>query len=136
MGQFLLVGSGTVIACVVITFATAPTDRAMLRTYSRETTPFGFWDPVRKRIDAIVLDEIRAENRRDILAICLAVPWQLVLFLTIMMLATRQRMTVTALAGLLAVLTVGLYFAWYRHLSVSEKTSAPADASTADLSNR
>jgi hypothetical protein len=53
-----------------------------------------------------------------------------------MMVVTRRWMTVAALAGILAVLTVGLYFAWYRHLSVSEEAVAQADAATADLSER
>ena len=136
MGQFLAVGSGTFIASVAITFATAPTDRDVLHTFYRETKPFGFWDPVRERIDAIDLDAIRTENRRDILAICIAVPWQLVLFLTTMMVVTRRWMTVGVLAGILVVLSVGLYFTWYRHLSVSEETSAAVDAATADLSGR
>jgi Na+/proline symporter len=135
MWQFLAVGTGTFIASIAITYATAPTSRNVLRTFYEETRPFGFWDPVRERLDTIDLDAIRAENRRDILAICLAVPWQLTLFLTTMMVVTRRWMTVAALAGILAVLTVGLYFAWYRHLSVSEETAAPA-AATADLSER
>ena len=63
-------------------------------------------------------------------------PWQLVLFLTTMMVVTRRWMTVGVLAGILVVLSVGLYFTWYRHLSVSEETSAAVDAATADLSGR
>jgi len=135
MWQFLAVGTGTFIASIVITYATAPTSRDVLRTFYEETKPFGFWDPVRERLDTIDLDAIRAENRRDLLAICLAVPWQLTLFLTTMMVVTRQWMTVAALAGLLMLLSVGLYFTWYRHLSVSEESTAPA-AATADLSER
>jgi Na+/proline symporter len=136
MWQFLSVGAGTLIASVGITYATAPTPSGVLRTFYEETKPFGFWDPVRERIEGIDLDAIRAENRRDILAILLAVPWQLTLFLTTMMVVTKQWMTVATLAGILAVLSVGLYVAWYRHLSVSEETAVVADAATADLSER
>ncbi|MFP4229206.1 MAG: sodium:solute symporter family transporter [Salinivenus sp.] len=136
MGQFLAVGSGTLIASIAITFATAPTNRDVLRTFYRETKPFGFWDPVRERIDALDLDAIRAENRRDILSICLAVPWQLTLFLTTMMVVTKRWGTVAVLSAVLLGLSVALYFTWYRHLSVSEETSAAVDPTTADVSER
>jgi hypothetical protein len=136
MGQFLAVGSGTFVASVAITFATEPTDRDVLRTFYRETKPFGLWDPVRERIDAIDLDAIRAENRRDILSICLAVPWQLTLFLTTMMVVTKAWAIVAVLSVLLLALSVALYFTWYRHLSVSEETSAAVNPATADVSER
>jgi hypothetical protein len=136
MWQFLFVGSGTFVASVGIALATAPTDRDVLRTFYRETKPFGLWAPVRERIDAIDLDAIRAENRRDSLSICLAVPWQLTLFLTTMMVVTKRWGTVAVLSALLVALSVALYFTWYRHLSVAEETSAAVDPATADLSDR
>lgn len=136
MWQFLIVGSITFVVSVGITFATDPTDPEVLHTFYRETKPFGFWDPVREHIDAIDLEPIRAENRRDIIAICIAVPWQLTLFLTTMMVVTQRWMSVAALAALLVVLSVGLYFMWYRHLSVAEETSAAVDASTAEVAER
>jgi len=88
-------------------------------------------DPLRELVEAI-----RAENRRDLLAICLAVPWQLPLFLTTMMVVTREWLTVALLTALLVALTVGLYFTWYRHLSVSDESAARVSAATADLSER
>jgi len=67
------------------------------------------------------MDTIRTENRRDIWAILLAVPWQLVLFLTTMMFVTRAWGTFFALFGVLVTLTLGLYFTWFRHLSTTEE---------------
>jgi Na+/proline symporter len=134
--QFVFIGSATLVASIVIALLTEPTDEDVLTTFYEETKPFGLWGTVRQRIDALDLEAIRAENRRDILAICVAVPWQLTLFLTTMMAVTREWATVAVLTALLVVLTVALYFLWYRHLSVAEAETAQADPATADLSDR
>jgi Na+/proline symporter len=121
---FALIGGGTFVAAIAITYLTDPTRPEVLKTFFRDTKPFGFWQPVRDRIEALEMDTIRAENRRDIWAICLAVPWQLVLFLTTMMFVTRAWGTFFTLLGVLVVLTVGLYFTWFRHLSTAEEAEA------------
>ena len=121
---FALIGGGTFVAAIAITYLTDPTRPAVLKTFFRDTKPFGFWQPVRARIDALEMDAVRAENRRDIGAILLAVPWQLVLFLTTMMFVTRAWGTFFTLLGVLVALTIGLYFTWFRHLSTSEEAEA------------
>ena len=68
------------------------------------------------------LERITRENRRDIISVLLAVPWQLALFLMWMMLILRQWETFRGLLLVLAVLSVGLYFLWYRHLGDEVKT--------------
>ena len=127
---FVLIGGGTFVAAIAITYLTDPTRPEVLKTFFRDTKPFGFWQPVRDRIEALEMDAIRAENRRDIVAIGLAVPWQLVLFLTTMMFVTRAWSTFFTLLGVLVALTVGLYFTWFRHLSTSDEV-ATDEASSA-----
>jgi hypothetical protein len=122
--SFALIGGATLIACVVITYLTDPTRREVLSTFYRETKPFGFWGPVRERIDALELEKVLAENRRDIAGILLAVPWQLVLFLTTMMVVTKNWGTVAILSAILLALSIGLYFVWFRHLSSGESPGA------------
>jgi Na+/proline symporter len=122
--SFALIGGATLIACVVITYLTDPTRREVLSTFYRETKPFGFWGPVRERIDALELEKVLAENRRDIAGILLAVPWQLVLFLTTMMVVTKNWGTVAILSAILLALSIGLYFVWFRHLSSGESPEA------------
>lgn len=121
---FALIGGGTFVAALAITYLTDPTRPEVLKTFFRDTKPFGFWQPVRERIETLEMDIIRAENRRDIWAICLAVPWQLVLFLTTMMFVTRAWGTFFTLLGVLVALTVGLYVTWFRHLSTAEEAKA------------
>ena len=126
LAAFGLIGGGTFAVAVAITYLTPPTRAAVLDTFFRETKPFGFWRPVRKRIETLEMDAIRSENRRDILGIVLAVPWQLVLFLTTMMFVTREWGTFFVLLTLLAALTTGLYFVWFRHLDRSS-VKEPSD---------
>ena len=81
------------------------------------TRPFGFWGSIRKTLAPDSLTEIHAENRRDIIALFFAVPWQVVLFLTGMMIVMKQWSHAGTLAVLLVPLSAGLYWFWYRHLS-------------------
>ena len=52
-----------------------------------------------------------------LIAIFFAVPWQVVLFLTGMMVVMKQWTNVINLFILLIPLSVGLYWFWFRHLS-------------------
>ncbi|PEN14234.1 sodium:solute symporter [Longibacter salinarum] len=113
---FVGIGSITFIACIVIALMTPPTDEEVLDEFYRETKPFGFWNTVRDKIDALEIKEVKKENRRDIAGLFLAVPWQLVLFLTTMMFVTREWDAFLTLLGVLIVLSVALYLVWYRHL--------------------
>ena len=131
---FALIGSVTFLASVGLSLLTEPTREDVLRTFFRETKPFGFWNRVRETMDETVLQPIRTENRRNILGILLAVPWQLTLFLTTMMFVTKQWGTFFVLLGLCVALTVGLYLVWFRHLSTSdasEKAASVPQSSTA-----
>ncbi len=126
IGTFAFIAASTFAACIAITLVTEATDADVLKDFFRETKPFGFWGRVREKVDAVEMDAVRAENRRDILAVCIAVPWQLVLFLTTMMVVTRDWSQVLVLAALLAVLSIALYVVWFRNLSAdTERTPGP-----------
>ena len=64
---------------------------------------------------------INEENNRDIIAIFFAVPWQIVLFLTGMMIIFKQWSNFFYLLILLIILSTGLYWFWFRHLSKEVK---------------
>lgn len=115
---FFVTAGGTAVAAVAITLLTAPTDDAVLTRFFRQTRPFGFWRHIRAGIDPEEREGIRAENRRDIIGIILAVPWQLILFITAMVFMTKAWSTFLGLLAILVVLSWLLYRVWYRHLSV------------------
>ena len=115
--SFLIASGSSLVGCILGTYLTPPTESAGLSNFYKVTRPFGFWGSVRTEIPTDVLNQINEENRRDIIAIFFAVPWQVVLFLTGMMIVMKQWSNVFNLFGLLVVLSAGLYWFWYRHLS-------------------
>ena len=115
--SFLIASGSSLVGCIIGTYLTPPTESAVLSHFYKVTRPFGFWGSVRTEIPTNVLNQINEENRRDIIAIFFAVPWQVVLFLTGMMIVMKQWSNVINLFGLLVVLSAGLYWFWYRHLS-------------------
>ena len=115
--SFLIASGSSLLGCILGTYLTPPTESAVLSNFYKVTRPFGFWGSVRTELPTDVLNQINEENRRDIIAIFFAVPWQVVLFLTGMMIVMKQWSNVFNLFGLLVVLSAGLYWFWYRHLS-------------------
>jgi Na+/proline symporter len=115
--SFLIASGSSLVGCILGTYLTPPTESAVLSNFYKVTRPFGFWGSVRTEIPPDVLNQINEENRRDIIAIFFAVPWQVVLFLTGMMIVMKQWSNVFNLFGLLVALSAGLYWFWYRHLS-------------------
>ena len=114
---FMIASGSSIAGCVAGTYLTTPTDTTVLEHFYKITRPFGFWGSIRKTMEAASLTAIHAENRRDIIALFFAVPWQIVLFLTGMMIVLKQWSNAGILAVLLIPLSAGLYWFWYRHLS-------------------
>ena len=115
--SFLIASGSSLVGCIIGTYMTPPTESAVLSHFYKVTRPFGFWGAIRTEIPTDVLNQINKENQRDITAIFFAVPWQVVLFLTGMMIVMKQWSNVFNLFGLLVVLSAGLYWFWFRHLS-------------------
>ncbi|MBD3290339.1 sodium:solute symporter [candidate division KSB1 bacterium] len=115
----------SLITMILGTIFTRPTDRKVLYDFYRETRPFGFWRQIRQRIPERILEKVNKENRRDIIATFFAVPWQIVLFLTMMMIPMKRWDIFGYLIVILIGLSTGLYFFWYRHLSTEVNMDEP-----------
>ncbi len=118
---FLIATSASLIGMIAGTLSAPPTDMAVLTEFYKRTRPFGFWGPIRKSIPDEVMAKINSENRRDIFSTFLAVPWQVVLFLTTMAIILQDWTQFTWLLIILIALSTGLYFKWFRHLSSEVK---------------
>jgi solute:Na+ symporter, SSS family len=118
---FAIATTSSLLGMIIGTYSAAPTNESVLLEFYKRTRPFGFWGPIRKKIQSETLDQINKENRRDILSTFLAVPWQVVLFLTGMAVILKRWDQFTWLALILAALSIGLYFNWFRHLSSEVK---------------
>lgn len=131
MWGFLIITSASFVASIAGTYLSDPVDDEVLMNFYRKTRPFGFWGHIREKVKDIDQHQVAEENKRDIRSIFIAVPWQLTLFLTPMVFVTRQWHLFWPLFGLLIVLSLLLYFGWFRHLSARPRTSvagSPPDA--------
>ena len=116
-----LVSSGiSLVFTIGGTYLTPPTDRSVLENFYKTTRPFGFWGTVRESVSDDERSRIHAENRRDIISLFFAVPLQIALFLSLMMVVMRRWDHFGAMAGLVVALSIGLYFFWFRHLADDE----------------
>ncbi len=112
------------IAMIIATYVTKPTDEKTLSEFYKTTRPFGFWKNIREKIPTNVMEKVNKENRRDIISIFMAVPWQVILFLTMMMIVMGRWDFFGYLFVALVALSFGLYFSWYRHLSTEVKVDS------------
>ncbi len=118
---FTIATLSSLVGMIIGTYAFPPTDESVLIEFYKRTRPFGFWGPIRKKIDGEKITEINKENRRDIISTFFAVPWQVVLFLTGMALIFKRWDQFGVLLIILILLSTGLYFNWFRHLSKEVK---------------
>ncbi len=107
----------SLVAMIIGTIFTSPTDQATLEAFYKKTRPFGFWGSIKHSISTQILEKVNQENRRDIVATFFAVPGQVVLFLAMMMIVMQRWDNFGWLLGLLVILSFGLYHFWYKHLS-------------------
>lgn len=115
----LLVSSLT--ATILGTLLTEQTSKETLINFYKTTRPFGLWKPIKSSLPEEKKIQINSENRRDIIAICFALPWQIVLFLTGMTVILKRFDLFGYLLVILVILSVGLYYFWFRHLSKEVK---------------
>lgn len=114
---FSIATLSSLLGVIIGTYSAPPTDETVLFEFYRRTRPFGFWGPIRQKISRETMDKINKENRRDILSTFFAVPWQVVLFLTGMAVIFKRWDEFFWLVIILAALSLGLYYNWFRHLS-------------------
>ncbi|UCF65170.1 MAG: sodium:solute symporter, partial [bacterium] len=118
---FIIATVSSLVGMIVGTYASRPTSESTLLEFYKRTRPFGIWGPIRKKLSDHTRQQINQENRRDILSTFFAVPWQIVLFLTGMAVIFKRWDEFLWLGILLILLSIGLYFNWFRHLSTEVK---------------
>ncbi|MBN1419950.1 MAG: sodium:solute symporter [Planctomycetes bacterium] len=126
--SFLLLMSLSVAAMVVVSLLTKPTPAPVLSRFYRRTRPFGAWGAVASELPDARRRAIRRENSWDLVALCLAIPWQICLFLVPIQFVLHDWGLFFALLSVLAALSVGLYFAWYRRLDGEPGAAEPETA--------
>ena len=113
--QLIVIGGIGLVASIGGTYLSGPADRETLETFYRKTRPFGFWGPLKESLDEETRNAMSIEHRRDLLAVPVAVGFQILLFLT-PMLAIAGNWTATLICGVaLIFLAIALWVMWLRH---------------------
>ncbi|MCG8525258.1 MAG: hypothetical protein MI748_02680 [Opitutales bacterium] len=108
------------VGCIIGTYLTPATDDEVLSKFYKVTRPFGLWGKFKLELPEQQQRSVRAENQRDIVSIFMAVPWQITLFLSAMMIVYKRWDQFVILGSICALLSVGLYFNWFRHLKAEK----------------
>ncbi|MFA6617534.1 MAG: sodium:solute symporter [Candidatus Neomarinimicrobiota bacterium] len=114
---FLVASIMSLFGIVIGTLATEPIDDKTTQNFYNVTRPFGIWGRFKKALPEATQIAIRQENKRDIISVILAIPWQLTLFMFMMNLVFKDWVQALWLGGIFIGLSVALYFTWFRHLS-------------------
>lgn len=118
MEMFFITAGVTFVGSIVISLFFPATDMDTLKAFYIRTRPFGFWGPVRALVTKeLDMAAVNKENRRDIFSTVVAVPWMLFMGITPMLFVTKQWTYFGYAGGVLLVLSVILYFSWFKHLN-------------------
>jgi Na+/proline symporter len=122
MLQFFISGVPSCLGFILGSLLTKPVDHAVLVSFYGRIRPWGWWGPVKARFTTESLATIRAEHRRDVWAVSLAIPWLVLLYLAALLCLTWQWGRLIAVLAVLAALTWGLYRVWFRWLGRESPT--------------
>jgi solute:Na+ symporter, SSS family len=118
--SFLFASTISLVGLILGTIFTKPTDDKVVENFYRVTRPFGFWKKYKNRLPPQQKLELENEHRQDKRSLLMAIPWQLALFLFMMSFMLKVWLQTFILAIILILLSVGLYFSWYKKLSTAQ----------------
>ncbi len=95
---------------------TPATDRGTLERFWRQIRPFGFWRPVRERLDPTEVAATNLGNTIDVLSVPFAMAWHLSGVVAVISLLLRKWPVCLGAFLLFALMSYVLYFTWYRNL--------------------
>ena len=114
--QFFTICGLVLVACIVVSLMTQAPNEEVLDHFYQKTRPLGLWKNQLTKLNPKSQMATQAENRRDLLATFIAIPWQFTLFMSMMVFVTQQWHIFIPIFALFSGLTIALYFVWFRHL--------------------
>lgn len=109
----LIALAGSIIGCLL----TSPDDEDVLKEFYRRTRPWGFWKPVRDKVEADDPEFVGNDNfRRDAINVVVGIIWQMTLVVMPIFLVIRRTDALVVSAVVCAVTTWILKKNWYDRL--------------------
>jgi solute:Na+ symporter, SSS family len=129
----------SLIGCLAGTLLTQPEDEEVLKDFYRRVRPWGFWNPILKRVQAE--DPAFQRNKdfwRDMFNIVVGICWQIGLVVLPMFIVTWHVRSALISLAVIAVTSSILKFTWYDHMKELEainnyrpETAAPKTVTVA-----
>jgi solute:Na+ symporter, SSS family len=109
----VIAGIGLVTS-VIVAYTTPPTDENVLVNFYKTIQPAGLWSPVKSMIKERFPGFKKERFRISLLNVAIGIPWLFSFWVSPMYLVSRAYGRAAVFAGITAVLSVALYFTWYR----------------------
>jgi solute:Na+ symporter, SSS family len=123
--NFLMLGSIGLIASIMGTYLSKPTDTNVLQKFYEKTRPFGFWGKFKAQLPLDVRTRMVREHRTDVFALPFAIVAQVSLYLIPIQLIIKSYSAAAVTAPIFLCAAAGLYLIWYRKLPHDEERTTP-----------
>ncbi len=120
--QFIIISGSTLLAIIISTYLTKPTDEKVLKNFYLTTRPFGFWKPYKKYLTDEQKNAMQKEHRNDLIALPFILVWQFTLYLMPMQILIHTYKTFWITFAIFLSSMIGIYWFWYRNLPKEEDT--------------
>ncbi|MHC4530136.1 MAG: sodium:solute symporter family transporter [Planctomycetota bacterium] len=108
---------GLSLSCSIIaTLLTKPTESETLDGFYVKVRPWGFWGPVKRRVQAAVTPKAVDSAACDIAVTLMGMPWIIALYMAPIYLITHCWVQFLISSGVVVVSSILLYFLWYKNL--------------------
>ncbi|NLP10714.1 sodium:solute symporter [bacterium] len=125
--QFTILSILSLVATIIGTLMTRPTEDHVMMHYYASTRPFGFWGTLKRKLKPDVRTAMEHEHKNDLIALPFALGWQVSLFFLPMQLIIRSFDSFRITLIIFIVCSVGLYWFWYRNLPKKGKAFSDVD---------
>ena len=122
--QFCILTGIAILAALLGTYLTRPTDPKVVENFYRKTKPFGFWGRYKKLLAPAERKAMEREHFYDLAAVPFTSVYHVCLLLTpvLLIIGSYKALSVVVFLGLGGL--AGMYYLWYRHLPAEEKPAA------------
>ncbi len=107
----------SILGCVVGTLLTKPVDEEVLKNFYRQVKPWGFWGPIKEKVQAEDPDFVANKNfKRDMFNVVVGIIWQTSLVILPIYIVLQMGTQVMITATIAAITSLVLKLNWYDNL--------------------
>ena len=117
----------TIVAAIIATLSTTPTDPKVLEQFYRQIRVGGAWGRVKYKMSFEFIRQVTIEHLNDIISVVLAIVAQMTLLFGSMVFVLHDWVKFCTCMIIFSFCSIGLYFFWYKNLRGPEETGEAED---------